>query len=1713
MFFEHSPSDLNTMKPNLRPFVIGACICILFVSYSPAGTLTLKSTAVGYTSCTGGCSTNSTYFPDGVVLGALDSLTRECNFRFFVPPGVVGTASLDRIRVYISGKRTGTFGGLTEVHVGTSTVDLSHYVGDNEAEYEILNATDTYARSLLQDSGDGIGSFVDVKLRVENLLYEYDLKHVRLECTFDEVPDSVLDDFQTAYGAYRVILWYGRWHHEVWGFERFPKEIMQAGFTWALGQIPSIQSFAVNEVLLPGLGLKSLVTYKYIFALNSLNDLGILLDKALDGTAFQVTWHGPKPDEVLLQCNLAAEELKSLSEHWKEAFDGINADEIISVSGQIDAANQSLVELQRTLSVIAVDGQMGEYDLYDYLSNSQEGAKRARVLLHAMNALLDWQYTVAPNAIHYEESSSLLPKFVAALSAQKTRVPALAKLSVGVSGASGVNIQVEPCDLENLCIGSPKSYTYIKGSSVTLRAPTTMGNKVLNYWTGADNSNGGVAYVTMSGDRSVTAVYESQAVIVTINFPTSDFQWTTGSDRVYLHGTASVNAISVTWKNLTTGETGTAAGTATWDSGRVTLAKGENVILVTSSDGFSQGTDTITVHRTDLPTRQVVLHAVQDAYVAERSPTKNFGSGDIYLGYSTEAAYGSQRGLLRFDLSSLPGGHTVNSASIQLYTESSIPATASDLVVTASRLTGNWGENSVTWDTQPGFSQGESAAAVFTHAFPEWTAIDATQIVKAWASGSENYGVILISNKEGTGIENTRVISSRSDSRSPGLRIDYIPETEPPVLTITAPTANPVLFYTNAIPNIELSGSAFDNYEISAVTWANQATGKSGDAGLVGATWKATVGLNSGWNTVSISARDQSDNAASDIIDIYYVNDQSPPSKPQNLRVSLISLDEAILSWDASTDTGGSGFKDYVVYRNSTLLTNTSFTSLLDKELKPGTLYCYAVTATDNAGNTNMTESACVTVPVQTRVINLVGSLLFNQVVTNLVASRTIVISNNGNSALLVAGIEYPNGFTGNWNSGTISPGGSQPLTVTFRPAELKTYSGFVNVISDATDGDSTKAVSGTGVVAATRVIALSDSLAFGNVVTNTTAVRTLTITNTGNSTLSVSSISYPAGFIGAWSGSIAPEGKQDVAVTFEPLHLGDHSGIVKVNSDATSGVDTMNATGTGVLAATRVITLSDSLAFGNVVTNTTALGMLTITNTGNSTLTISNISFPVGFGGAWSGSLEPGEATNVIVVFEPSESRDYSGFVRVYSDATSGLDSVSVSGTGIGSAPPAPVIKLVGDLAFGEVIVGTTASRTLKVWNIGDSPLSVNSIAYPTGFHGPWSGTVSNREYQEVTVTFAPSEPVAYAGLVAVESDATGGDPSIPISGKGVSGKPRIMVWGDTLAAQQAVPLDVEEVVSIAVGTTHCLALMEDGTIRAWGDNRYGQTNVPPEATNVIAIAAGGGRIGSSFSVALKADGSLIGWGFNDSGQTDVPKGASGIVGIAAGGYHGVAFTQDGKVIAWGGDLPPGDATNVCAVSAGTLHTLALRKDGSVLSWGVLDFVPANLSNVVAVSAGSWHNLALRANGTVVAWGDNGSGQCEVPSNATNVVAIAAGERHSLALKADGRLVSWGSPFSGYPASAFDVVAIACAGDMGMALSRTAELRPRIWRPEHNGSHFSCMVPAMSRSSYTLQVRRDSESEWRNADQLNGNGANILLKDPSPPEAQALYRVLVGPR
>lgn len=440
----------------------------------------------------------------------------------------------------------------------------------------------------------------------------------------------------------------------------------------------------------------------------------------------------------------------------------------------------------------------------------------------------------------------------------------------------------------------------------------------------------------------------------------------------------------------------------------------------------------------------------------------------------------------------------------------------------------------------------------------------------------------------------------------------------------------------------------------------------------------------------------------------------------------------------------------------------------------------YSGTITVASDKTSGTNTIAVSGTGTTRVIALSGSLAFGDITVGQTATRQLTITNSGNRALSITTIAYPEGFSGDFSSASIAAGASRILNVTFSPTAAQAYSGTIDITSNKTSGTSTSSVSGTGTASATKIIQLTGSLDFGTIQTGTTPTKVLTITNSGDADLVVSGITYPSGFTGSYSGTIAAGASYDVTVTFSPVSAILYSGTVTVASDATDGINTTTASGTGAVSATRIVALTGDLGFGNVVIGGTATRQFVITNNGNSPLAVSSITLPTGFSGTYSGTLAPGETASVDVTFSPAALQGYSGNVTVLSDAISGTGTIATSGTGV--ATSTRVIGLTGNLAFGNVQKNHNVQRIFTISNSGTGTLTVSGITYPTGFTGDWSsGTIAPGATQNVTVTFRPIAAQTYGGTITVASDKTTGVNTIVCSGTGTNKKqvPFVLIVG----------------------------------------------------------------------------------------------------------------------------------------------------------------------------------------------------------------------------------------------------------------------------------------------------------------------------------------------
>jgi hypothetical protein len=129
------------------------------------------------------------------------------------------------------------------------------------------------------------------------------------------------------------------------------------------------------------------------------------------------------------------------------------------------------------------------------------------------------------------------------------------------------------------------------------------------------------------------------------------------------------------------------------------------------------------------------------------------------------------------------------------------------------------------------------------------------------------------------------------------------------------------------------------------------------------------------------------------------------------------------------------------------------------------------------------------------------------------------------------------------------------------------------------------------------------------------------------------------------------------------------------------------------------------------------------------------------------------------------------------------GMCVSSCGGSSSSTTTPTPpfttrVIGLSGNLAFGDVAAGSTATSVLTITNTGNATLTVTGVSAPSAGSGiytaSWtSGTISTGGSQAVTIKFAPAAAISYGGTLTVSADQTSGANTIPISGAGAAPTP----------------------------------------------------------------------------------------------------------------------------------------------------------------------------------------------------------------------------------------------------------------------------------------------------------------------------------------------------
>ncbi len=238
-------------------------------------------------------------------------------------------------------------------------------------------------------------------------------------------------------------------------------------------------------------------------------------------------------------------------------------------------------------------------------------------------------------------------------------------------------------------------------------------------------------------------------------------------------------------------------------------------------------------------------------------------------------------------------------------------------------------------------------------------------------------------------------------------------------------------------------------------------------------------------------------------------------------------------------------------------------------------------TIADNGGNSGISPTQCngtspppVYPPYPSNGVTVSPTALnFGSVATGSTsAAQTVTVSNPTNAAASVSGISTSGDFAQTSNCGTsIAANGSCTVSVTFKPTAAGSRTGTLTV--NAGGVTNAASLSGTGTAPGPVLTASPASLSFARTVIGSTAApRTVTVTNSGTTSATISGVAVTGDFSQTNNcGTVAAGGSCTVTVTFRPTAGGSRTGTLTVTSNAGNSPATVGLSGTGIDSTTNL--------------------------------------------------------------------------------------------------------------------------------------------------------------------------------------------------------------------------------------------------------------------------------------------------------------------------------------------------------------------------------------------------------------------------------------------------------------------------------------------------------------------------------------------------------------
>jgi hypothetical protein len=211
-------------------------------------------------------------------------------------------------------------------------------------------------------------------------------------------------------------------------------------------------------------------------------------------------------------------------------------------------------------------------------------------------------------------------------------------------------------------------------------------------------------------------------------------------------------------------------------------------------------------------------------------------------------------------------------------------------------------------------------------------------------------------------------------------------------------------------------------------------------------------------------------------------------------------------------------------------------------------------------------------------------------------SAQTVRLTNTGNASLTISGIPASGDFSQTNTCGTtLRAGANCAISVTFKPAAAGTRTGALGIYDNAIGSPQAVALSGTGPISrvgpAAPLLPLSprvnpqpqhtvnptgplvnlssSSLTFSaQGVGTSSSAQTVRLTNTGNASLTISSITASGDFsqTNTCGTTLSADADCEISVTFKPVAAGTRTGALSISDTPTGSPQSVALSGTGLV-------------------------------------------------------------------------------------------------------------------------------------------------------------------------------------------------------------------------------------------------------------------------------------------------------------------------------------------------------------------------------------------------------------------------------------------------------------------------------------------------------------------------------------------------------------------